>query len=366
MNVAILDQSNFSIPYVSALAGGLIEAGCGVTIYCRPPRQAESLNFPSNMAVKPKFARITTRPIFDSLPNIVRGGIKGVEYFADLLRFEITELRKFDVVHIQWSILPFVERIFFSRWQRRVRLIMTVHDTVPFLGTPTSKLQLLGWLPLIKSIQSLVVHTEQGRMALIDQGIRNLNISVIPHGILSRGDQRKKKVQERDPNSNTLSALLFGHIKRYKGVFELIKAIGLARKRLGTSLKLTIAGKLYVDQSSIRALISNCHVDDTISVRAGFMPDDTLDTLLHNADIILFPYSMVDASGALLKALPYGKAIIATRVGLFKEILTNDKDCILIENNDPQVLSRHESPVLPVTEGVRKTYGMCRTGKYVV
>ena len=345
MKVAIIDQSNFAVPYDAALCDGLANAGLDVTLFARPARAAESLPTSTLFRTELFFSRQSSKAWAEALPTPIRGAIKAVEYLFDLLRFERRELHEFDVIHIQWSILPIVERLFFPRWSRKRRLVMTIHDTVPFLDNPTSTFQLYGWNALIHSMPDLIVHTEQGRKAIRDYGIADDRCHVIPHGVIF-GETPADAAPATRTNDEPV-ILLFGHLKPYKGTFELLEAVRLIVAETSARLKLVIAGKLYIDEEELRRAIRDKGLESIVELKAGFLPDEALDTLLRLSDIVAFPYTMVEASGALLKTLPFGNAILATKVGVFAEILSDEVDAILIDDNEPET----------VAAGLRKLLG---------
>ena len=338
MKVAVLDQSNFAAPYDDALCTGLADVGLQTCLVCRPPRDKESLPAADTYSIQAFFFRFSTKSRVESLPGPVRGFLKAIEYAIDLWRFEKSELPGYDVIHIQWSLLPFIERFFFPRWQNKKAVIMTVHDTVPFQGKPTSILQVLGWRKLIQSMNHLIVHTRQGSAALVEQGINEAAISTIPHGVLERRNAPSELPAIEDIGDR-VTILMFGHIKPYKGLYELIEAVKISLDSVSVPPRLVVAGKLYFDESAIRDRVREFNLDSVVDLRPGFIEDDELDRLIMGSDIVAFPYSMVEASGALLTTLPFGKAILATRVGVFDEILTHEQNSLLIESNRPQLIA---------------------------
>jgi glycosyltransferase involved in cell wall biosynthesis len=121
-------------------------------------------------------------------------------------------------------------------------------------------------------------------------------------------------------------------------------------------LRLIIAGKFYIDEGELRAAISSAGLDSNVEIRAGFLSDDELHELLTASDIVVFPYTMVEASGALLMTLTYGKAILATRVGVFAEILSDRVNALLIDSNQPDTVASALCELVG-DPGLRKTIG---------
>jgi glycosyltransferase involved in cell wall biosynthesis len=73
----------------------------------------------------------------------------------------------------------------------------------------------------------------------------------------------------------------------------------------------------------IEPLLSNIRAagfGDRLVTELGFLTEPRLDAHLRKSDIIAFPYRHIDSSGAFLSALHYGKAMVASRVGMFEAL----------------------------------------------
>src|SRR5260221_4726242 len=117
-----------------------------------------------------------------------------------------------EVIHFQWLPLPFVDRRFLAGLRRIAPLVLTVHDTNPFNGSPSSGLQGVGMGKLFGAFERLIVHTTRGRERLIGQGVDPSCVSVLPHGLL--GDAAPALPRGRV--SGIVTFLVFGKIKPYK------------------------------------------------------------------------------------------------------------------------------------------------------
>ena len=61
--------------------------------------------------------------------------------------------------------------------------------------------------------------------------------------------------------------------------------------------------------------------------------------LFERASVVVFPYREIDASGVLMTALSAGRAIVASRIGLFGELLTDGSEALLVPPDDPPALA---------------------------
>jgi glycosyltransferase involved in cell wall biosynthesis len=133
--------------------------------------------------------------------------------------------------------------------------------------------------------------------------------------------------------------LFFGLIRPYKGVDRLLAAFELLAK--AEELHLVIAGSAAPELArELEAAIERSQVKARIRFRPRFSSDPELAALLRMADIVVFPYQHVYQSGALLLAMSFGKAIIASDIPGLSEYLENGVEGILCDTAKPTHLAR--------------------------
>lgn len=242
-----------------------------------------------------------------------------------------------DVIHFQWTVLPAIDRQFMRRLRAIAPCVLTVHDTNAFLA-PSSQLQRVGWLTILSAFDHLVVHTQAGKQALIANGLKERNISIIPHGVFDCPMGQDNNTCG-EPPPGTCVLLAFGSIKPYKGIDILIRALAQVPADARRSIRLVIAGNPGTSEAELRSLSVECGVADSIEWILRFVDDDEIPFLFHRSHVVVFPYREIDASGALMTALPYGKAIIASRLGLFAELLKDGETALLVDPACPNTLS---------------------------
>lgn len=343
-HIAILDPSAFTIPYDDHLCRGLAEAGCEVTFFTRPVRQAdyfrrteESESTGSSYQTCEHFYRTTERLPWISASSLRRKGLKVIEHTWNMATV-CRKLRRLqpDVIHFQWTVVPAIDCHFLKRLQTIAPCLLTVHDTNAFLA-PTSRLQKAGWLSILRQFDRLIVHTQAGRQALVAKGIDERRIAVIPHGVFDC--PQADDMPAAAAPSDRCVLLAFGSIKPYKGVDILIRALTQLPGDLRRNVQLIIAGNPGGLEAELRRLAGEVGVTDSIEWKLGFVPDQEIPGLFARSHAAVFPYREIDASGALMTALPYGKAIIASRLGLFAELLEDGETAHLVEPQDPAALA---------------------------
>lgn len=348
MKLAVVDPSLFTFPYDHHLCEALSNAGNDVVLFGRSPRQDES--FPqTSYPIDHHFYRVSESLINKRVPRVVGLAIKGAEHVVDMFTLyrKLTRQRP-DVIHVQWFPLPFADQHFITMLRRIAPVVFTVHDTNPFNGNPSSRLQMVGWSALLHQSDHLVVHTDFSRDQLMRAGVAMDHISVVPHGVLNAQPaiHAAMPTRQRSEGQKEKVILLFGAIKPYKGVDVLIRAFGLLPAELRSTTRIVIAGKPMMDVEPLRVLALEAGVADRIDWDFRFLPEEELPSLFESVDILAFPYRDIDASGVLMMSLPFGKPIVATNVGGFGGVLEDGTHGFVVPPEDPEAFANGLARVL--------------------
>jgi len=357
MKVALIDPSLFTWPYDRALGGALADLGHETRIFGKvlpadDPRNADPLFAPS-------FYASLASPALTRLPRVATRLWKGVSHAGSLRRLaeELADWRP-DAIHFQWLPLPVIDARFLGRFREIAPLVLTVHDTLPFNGTPGSILQNLGARDIWRAFDRLIVHTRQGEERLREQGIEGGRIVRVAHGLL-HADQAPAAPAAR-PADAPVEFLLFGQIKPYKGVDVVIRA--LARlSDLRSRCRVRIAGKPYMDMAPLLRLAEELGVEDSLVFDLRFIPDEDVAEMMAGADALLFPYREIEASGVLMATIAHGRPLIASRLGAFGEMIVDGKNGLLVTPGDDQALAAALSMMILQPENrARMAAGMLR------
>lgn len=335
MKVALVDPSIFTWPYDRELAGALCDAGHEAVIFGKalPPGDPRA----SDSTLRQHFYR-TLAPLPESTPRGVVRVLKGLAH-ADGLRRLGSQLNRWapDVIHFQWLPLPAMDRLALP-WLRTIApLVLTVHDTLPFNGTPGLALQTFGQLGALGQFDHLVVHTDQGRRRVAPYA--TAGISRIAHGLLHDGPAPGLPAPPSQIRDGELILLMFGHLKPYKGLDILLRAIAEMPAILRARCRLRVVGKPYMDMAPLIGLAHDLGIAERVEFRLNFVPDDELAGLFAEADAVVFPYREIEASGVLMTAIAQAKPVIATRLGAFAELLEDGQHGLLVTPNDVEALA---------------------------
>lgn len=342
MKVLVVNPSLYAPYYDYHLCRALVEIGVSVTMVGRPLRQYEQLA-DEPFAFAGVFYRGTTQRTAGWRTSRLSHIGKGLEHAFGLRALEnlVIEQRA-DIVHVQWLMLPFLDRIAFSRLRRRCGLVLTLHNaeisthsTSTVVGSFGAMIQLLGQKGAVLSFDRYVVHSSKALDRLIELGINPERIIHRPHPPL--GLDAPVPLPSAPVAGNRANILFFGSIKPYKGVDVLIEA-GIAMFAARRDFRITIAGRPFQSMESLRALIASAGAEDVFHFDLNFLSDAKLAEYLTAASIVVFPYREIDGSGALSHAISFEKPIVASRVGGFSE--SPFKDYVeLVAPEDPGELA---------------------------
>ena len=160
-----------------------------------------------------------------------------------------------------------------------------------------------------------VVHTEQTRDTLRGLGIEDSRISTIPHPPLPLAEAGPRA---QPAAAGPVRVLFFGSIKHYKGIDVLVDA-GLSLAAAGVDFVIDVVGRPFEPVDELQAKIAAAGKERQFRFDLRYIPDEALADYLQAADLVVFPYRKIDASGALALAIEAEKPIVASEIGVFAE-----------------------------------------------
>ena len=277
---------------------------------------------------------------------MLRRGLKFVESCINMavlpLRFA---LDKPDIIHVQY--IPLVEEgLPMELWLLRaarlmgIKLVYTVHNELPM---DTGVRHANTFRRVYQLMDALICHTAAAKDAVVSKYGVDLNrISVIPHGPLFNDAARPSMDKARavaGVAADETVVLWQGWIKPYKGIDFLLDGWKLVAAR-APKAKLVIAGSGDAAlMQDIRAKVAALGIEDSVRLDLRFVPPEELPSFYTAADIVVYPYREITTSGALMTALSYGKAIVATRLPYFEESVGSAGAALIVDYGDEQALA---------------------------
>lgn len=267
---------------------------------------------------------------------------KAINYLKALRELkEYIEINNIDIVHLQWFSLPWIEWRYVGELSKRCKIVITVHDIIPF-DNRLFEMRALDKIYL--KADRLLIHTESSKLLFEKNYKSKTPISIITQGFClksdyKRIDREKAKVHFNIPE-DAVVFLYYGTIRPSKGLDLLIKAIGEAHKE-NASVYLLAAGAFHrVDENEMNKVVSEYLNADFSTMNFGFVPQEEERWYFSAADVLCLPYLEVTQSGVAQLGLMYDLPIIATDVGEMRDVCRNEYNGYLIEKNNIDELAK--------------------------
>ncbi len=319
LSALLVDPALFTAPYDAALSRGLMSCGVKARWATRALRAGEDADISAEDRL-PIFYPLTDGPRRRGSGRWQRA-LKGVEHALGLgALVRRARQEPCDVVHFQWSVVPFMDLRAIARLRVAAPVILTVHDLVPFNGKQVSRFQRDGFETVVRGVDHVIVHTPEARSALVSGGVNPLRVSVVPHGMLPLGAAGARD----EKRGARWRIVLFGKIQSYKGVDVLVEAAGLLPKDVRKRIEIVVAGEPMIPMDDVIARASALGLDTVVRFETRRFSDGEMAALLTSADCFIFPYRAIEASGVLHLVAGLGKWIIASRLGVFRDMIGGD------------------------------------------
>jgi len=247
-----------------------------------------------------------------------------------------------DILHAQWWSLPLAPVYFCICLIFKLRgkpVVFTVHNV--HSHDPSALFREVSRL-LFRLGDHFIVHTEQNRLQLTAlYGISPKRISLIPHGSLdfhvrcSADPESIRKSMGLEARHKVI--LLFGAIRRYKGVDTALRAFAQVLAKM-PECRLLIAGRLWEKWKPYQHLIDHLGVAEQILPVLDYIPSGEVYRYFCAADLVILPYHRFDSqSGVGSTAISFRKPMIVTRVGGLPELVRDSR--FVVPPGDPDALA---------------------------
>jgi glycosyltransferase involved in cell wall biosynthesis len=154
-------------------------------------------------------------------------------------------------------------------------------------------------------------------------------LASVPHGVLGDPEGKVNTPPEKPP-----VFLFFGRIEAYKGL-EFVLEAGDSLASRGFTFRLVIAGTgsaLDLYRPKIREM-------PWVELTDRRIHADELPQLFERATAVVLPYTDATQSGVAAMAFGFGRPVIATSVGGLPDVITNERNGLLIPPKDVDALA---------------------------
>jgi len=348
--VLVLDANANTPPYDRALCRALVAAGCNIEL-ATSRFLYEALPSPDGYRLRHAFFRLTTSHFggeWVAERPAARRLLKAAEYPLDwAILLAALERQRPDVVHIQWSPSPELDRAFWRwlRW-RGVPVVYTAHNLLPHAARVCDHER---YRRLYHAADAIIVHSHRSAAELVDRfGLPVQRVAAAPHGPLLEDERELSRDEARRRLGLPLDArlvLFIGLIEAYKGLADLIDAFArFAPAQPGTWL--VVAGRPNEPFGPHRQALESFGLLGRVHLDLRYLPRAELAAYLCSADVVALPYRQTTTSGTLMAAWRFGRAVVATATGDLPEIVADGESGLLVSPAEPRALADALSRVL--------------------
>jgi glycosyltransferase involved in cell wall biosynthesis len=161
----------------------------------------------------------------------------------------------------------------------------------------------------------------------------------VPHPVYSIFGDRIDKHDARRALGFTHERciLFFGYVRPYKGLHVLIDAMADIVRR--AAVHLVVVGEFYDGEQAYREQVTRLHLEDHVTFRADYVPNQTVAQYFSAADAVILPYLSATQSGIVQIAYNFDKPVITTNVGGLGEVVLDGVTGFLVPPGDAAALA---------------------------
>ena len=270
--------------------------------------------------------------------------LKWYDYFSWKNAFKIVKNHA-NIIYIPWwtitLAMPFLYLAKISK-KHGIKVIIEFHNLFDHDAGKIKKfLSSLIINRIVKYSDLCIVHTKENSEKLNNLVKHDVNVIILPLGPLNDFkylDNSNEIYELYGLNKNKKYILMFGIVRKYKGLEYAIKAMNFLNTSEYSDYQLLVVGEIWINLRKEKGLIYEYGLENKIIFINKFIPDAHILPFFKIAEFIIYPYTNATQSGSLNFALSATKPIIATNVGGFKEILKDQVNGLIIPPKDPHKL----------------------------
>lgn len=265
-----------------------------------------------------------------------------------------------DVLHLHWpegywsrpghAVREWIHAVRLRRFIAQVhgaglKVLWTVHNLEKHGGATAA--DRVAYRTLHRMVDLRLFHSEWSRRVALDTygGAPETTI-VMPHG---NYDGVYEPARAGVGRGETHNLLCIGDLKSYKGIDVAIDAM----RSLGDEYRLVIAGRPE-DSAYTNRVRQACADDSRITLIERVLTDGEFAELVRASDAVLLPYRGITSSGSLLAAFTLERAVLASDLPYFREIVTPEPQAaVLFAAGDPPSLARGIAEFFTLSPQVR-------------
>ncbi len=213
------------------------------------------------------------------------------------------------------------------------RIVWTVHNELPHEGD-----YLAAFMRLRRGIAALadriLVHNRTAISLIIGQsGADPAKVVLLPHPSYLGVYESEAATFAEAPDWESRRLLLFGMLRRYKGLETLIDAMAAAPE-----VEVAIVGEVMAPDH-VDALMPRIEATPGLTLTRQRIDDADVPALLRAHRGVVLPYARVLTSGVAMLAMSFGRPIIAPDLPQLREVLPASQHPLLYPPGDTEALA---------------------------
>jgi len=248
-----------------------------------------------------------------------------------------------DVFHAQWWSWPLWPPTWTIARAMKIRgkpVVLTVHNVLPH---EPDKNYLRATRSICKLADRVLVHSEINRAQLLEHyrlpPEKVFQVAMGPCMPDARPADREEACATLGLPPDRRYVLVFGTIRPYKGVEDLLRAFALPGSTR-SDVHLIIAGKPWTSWAPYQQIIDANALRDRVHLFLDYIPEDRLRFFFAAAYLVVLPYRHFDAQSAVCAtAMPYRKPLLVSEAGGLPDWVDRDPNW-LVPPSAPEALAR--------------------------
>lgn len=249
-------------------------------------------------------------------------GIKIIKIFKDIVALS-GFVKNSDVVHAHYTFyLSFLSGLLARLFNKPV--VVTLHG----LGTLDSSVKKSFFRKVFRyfsfKFANAIFATSEEMVEVARRYVPNDKIYLIPNGV----DTEYFSPQSINTTNSKFVVLSARRLNPKNGVQYLIEALPAIIKEIpNTEAQIMCKDKL---EQYLRQRVSDLGIEKYVNF-IGEIPNNRIRDLYSGADVVVFPSSAESTSIACLEAMSMGKAVVASALGVYQQMLGNNERGLLVK-----------------------------------
>jgi glycosyltransferase involved in cell wall biosynthesis len=269
-------------------------------------------------------------------PNIIKRIFVSICFVIRLFVLLIRKNKDIDLVHIhtatglalfEKSLLGLICRIFGKP------VILHIHGgKLKYMFDHTNRISLFFIKRLLMVPSLIIVLSNKMRDIIKNELPRNLSVQVLENA--TKISAKNLTVNKSNHCNDSITLLFVGHLKREKGILDLLEAYKKLQKKITNRVSLNIVGGADTSDigNEIKAIYRASGVQGVQF--KGVLTGKDLVSAYEQADIFVLPSHSEDQPLTLIEAMTFGLPIISTKVGSIPDLVLDEVNGLLVNPHD--------------------------------